>query len=150
MHRVTITIDDELMNVIDGFMRERGYQNRSEAIRDLTRAGITQQNDLSDQNGDCVAAVVYVYDHDARDLPKRLARTFHHHHDLSLSTLHVHLDHSTCLEVTMLRGPADQVRQCADHVIAERGVRHGRIVIVPISADSAGSHHSHPHSPGDH
>jgi CopG family nickel-responsive transcriptional regulator len=132
MQRITVTLDDDLMAAIDGFMAERDYQNRSEAIRDLARAGLTQQDDLADRQQDCVAAVVYVYDHEARELSKRLTRTFHDHHDLSLATFHVHLDRNTCMEVTMLRGLGGEVRHCAEHVISERGVRHGRVVMIPI------------------
>src|ERR1044071_9642946 len=131
MQRVTITIDDELMTELDRIIEARGYQNRSEAIRDLARAGIRQAAETIDQSRDCVAALVYVYDHHARQLSKRLAYTFHNHHELSLASMHAHLDHDSCMEVTILRGKADQVQQFGEHVIAERGGRHGRIVLVP-------------------
>ena len=68
-------------------------------------------------------ALVYVYDHAARDLSKRLVQNFHGHHDLSLATLHVHLDDDSCMEVTALKGAAGDVQHFADHIIAERGVR---------------------------
>jgi CopG family nickel-responsive transcriptional regulator len=80
-----------------------------------------------------VAALVYVYDHTRRDLPNRLANEFHDHHDLAVSTLHVHLDAQSCLEVAVLKGPAGAVRHMADHVTAERGVRHGQLVLLPTS-----------------
>jgi CopG family nickel-responsive transcriptional regulator len=75
--------------------------------------------------------VVYIYDHAARELPKRLTEAFHDHHELSLSSLHVHLDHDSCMEVTVLKGKTGAVQRFADHVIAERGVRHGRVVLMP-------------------
>jgi CopG family nickel-responsive transcriptional regulator len=131
MQRVTITIDDELMGELDRIIASRGYQNRSEAIRDLARAGIREAAQTLDANRDCVAAVVYVYDHAARELPKRLTEAFHHHHELSLSSLHVHLDHDHCMEVTVLKGKTGAVQHFAEHVIAERGVRHGRVVLMP-------------------
>ncbi len=95
-----------------------------------------------------MAALVYMYDHEARELPKRLTRDFHDRHDLAHTTLHVHLDHDSCLEVTVLKGRGSDVQQFADHVIAERGVRHGHVVYLP--ADGAHSHgrgesHSHTH-----
>jgi CopG family nickel-responsive transcriptional regulator len=88
-----------------------------------------------------VAALVYVYDHGARQLSKRLADTFHDHHELSLASMHAHLDHDNCMEVTILRGKAHKVQHFAEHVIAERGVRHGRIVLVPT--DVLGKPHQH-------
>ena len=131
MQRVTITIDDELMLELDRIIAARGYQNRSEAIRDLARAGIRQAAETLDKQRDCVAALVYVYDHNARQLAKRLADTFHDHHELSLASMHAHLDYDSCMEVTILRGRTDKVQHFAEHVIAERGVRHGRMVLVP-------------------
>ena len=134
MQRVTITIDDELMTELDRIIAARGYQNRSEAIRDLARAGIREAGQTLDAKRDCVAAVVYIYDHAARELPKRLTETFHDHHELSLSSLHVHLDHDSCMEVTVLKGKTGAVQHFAEHVIAERGVRHGRVVLMPTGA----------------
>ena len=60
MQRLTITIDDDLVAEIDGFIEARGYANRSEAIRDLVRSGL-QQADLESARGrDCVATLSYV------------------------------------------------------------------------------------------
>src|SRR5204863_9630781 len=108
------TIDDDLMAELDRIIEARGYQNRSEAIRDLARAGIREAAQTLDANRDCVAAVVYVYDHAARELPKRLTEAFHDHHELSLSSLHVHLDHDHCMGVTVLKGKPGPVRHCAE------------------------------------
>jgi len=153
MQRITITLDDDLMADLDRVMAARGYQNRSEAIRDLARAGLQQAAQDAGASRDCVAALAYVYDHSARDLARRLVHAFHEHHDLSLATLHVHLDHASCMEVTVLKGRTRDVQTFADHVIAERGVRHGRVFIVPVElgnevhahADAPAHRHSHAH-----
>jgi CopG family nickel-responsive transcriptional regulator len=150
MQRVTITLDDALMDELDAIIAARGYQNRSEAIRDLARAGIREAaEDVSSQRRDCVAALVYTYDHAARQLSKRLTSAYHEHHELSLASLHVHLDHDTCLEVTVLRGKADDVQHFGEHVIAERGVRHGKIVRMPFEPAGARPQTSHGHD-GEH
>jgi len=141
MQRTTITLDDDLMARLDEFMGERGYANRSEAIRDLVRGGLEQSTVQAEGERQCLGAAIYVYEHEARELSRRLTRAAHEHHDLSLATLHVHLDHETCMEVTVLRGSASEVRHFADHVIAERGVRYGRLVLVPV--DQRTETHSH-------
>ncbi|WP_084800897.1 nickel-responsive transcriptional regulator NikR [Bradyrhizobium sp. Tv2a-2] len=132
MHRVTITIDDDFYAELDRFMNTRGYENRSEAIRDLARSGLQQAAMEVGGTHPCVAALVYVYDHGERELPKRLTRDFHDHHDLAQATLHVHLDQERCMEVTVLKGRGSDVQHLADHVIAERGVRHGHVVYLPL------------------
>src|SRR5258707_1639195 len=141
MQRVTIAIDDDLVAEIDAFMAGRGYANRSEAIRDLARSGLAQSNLEVAHDRNCVATLSSVYDHAARELPKRLTQDFHAHHGIAQATLHVHLDHDSCLEVTVLRGRSAEVKAFADHVIAERGVRHAHIVYMPADAGS------HPHDP---
>ena len=148
MQRITITLDDELMEELDAMIAAHGYQNRSEAIRDFARAGMQQAAHDKSKSGECVAALVYVYDHAARDLSRKLVDTYHHHHDLALATLHVHLDDDHCMEVTALRGPGAEVQHFADHIIAERGVKYGRVVIIPTGdkrtpATRKRSGHSH-------
>ncbi len=142
MQRVTIVLDDDLAEEIDRLAGKRDYQNRSEAIRDLARGGLRQIAEENDAGaGDCVAALVYVYEHEARGLSHRLTKLFHDHHDLTVSAMHVHLDHGDCLEVNVLKGAVREVRRLAEHVIAERGVRHGRIVMVP--AEIVPERHAH-------
>ena len=131
LQRITITLDDDLMDDLDRMIAEHGYQNRSEAIRDFTRAGMQQAAQKMGKAGECVAALVYVYDHAARDLSRRLIENYHRHHNLSLATLHVHLDDDNCMEVTALCGASAEVQHFADHVIAERGVKYGRVVMIP-------------------
>jgi CopG family nickel-responsive transcriptional regulator len=146
MQRITITVDDELVAAIDRVIAACGYQNRSEAIRDLARAGITQLQEQSDNPQSGVAALVYVYDHQERALARRLTGSFHEHHDLSVATMHVHLDHDSCMEIAVLRGAMRDVRQFARHVVSERGVRHGRLVTVPVEFEN--QMHAHGAEPG--
>ena len=151
MQRVTVTLDDELIVELDRFMKGRGYHNRSAAIRDLARAGMQQARGEASDDGDCVAALVYVYDHTVRELAKRLADAHHSHHDLSVAAMQVHLDHASCMEVALLRGRMREVHHFAEHVIAERGVRHGRLVAVPVDVKQETHAHGedeakrHPH-----
>lgn len=148
MQRVTVTLDEDLLADVDRLIAKRGYQNRSEAIRDLARAGLAEAEQDTGGAGECVAALVYVYDHAARDLASRLTEGYHHHHDMALATLHVHLDEHNCLELTALRGSNADVQHFADHVIAERGVRYGRVITIPTKPDKkpgkkAGHAHRH-------
>src|SRR5262245_12219004 len=151
MQRITITIDNELAQEIDKLAKSRGYQNRSEAMRDLLRAGIVQTEPGVRASRYCVGTLTYVYKQGTRDLPKRLVDAFRAHHDLSIATMRVPLDHESCMEVSLLKGATDRVKHFAQGVIAERGVRHGRIVLVPADIDEqrhahgAGEPHRHQH-----
>lgn len=147
MERFTISLDDKLAGEFDRLIRERGYQNRSEAVRDLLRGKLDSLRIQEAQAPFCVASLSYVYNHHERDLAERLTGLQHRHHDLVVATTHVHLDHDNCLETMMLRGATEVVRRFADALMAERGVRHGQINLVPVDVDAGHGHvHSHPKS----
>ena len=133
--RVTITLDDETAAALDGFMARRGYENRSEAMRDLIHGGLARaaEEDGTNRHDPCVAVVSFLYDHAERELGRRLLQAQHAHHHLGLATMHAHLDHHLCAEVALLRGPAAEVRGFAEEMIAERGVRMGRINLMPLA-----------------
>lgn len=138
MQRVTVTIDEELMSALDRYMEAGGHQNRSEAVRDLVRAGLLKEPKTDDGGRACVAALVYVYDHETRQLSKKLVHDHHTHAEMSIATLHVHLDAASCLEVSLLKGQKSEVEHFASHLIGERGVRYGQLVVVPAEPEEDG------------
>ncbi|RYF76830.1 MAG: nickel-responsive transcriptional regulator NikR [Comamonadaceae bacterium] len=146
MQRFTISLDDELATQFDGLIARKGYVNRSEAVRDLIRAGLGLASLAADGPPKakpwCVACVSYVYDHHDRTATARLADLQHDHHDLVITSLHTPLDHDDRLETVVLRGPLASVRACAEKMIAMRGVRHGHMHIVPLD-EAAGGRHVH-------
>jgi CopG family nickel-responsive transcriptional regulator len=122
MERLTISMSDEFASELALFMATNHYDNRSEAVRDLARRGLRQARLHDGVTGECVATLSYVFDHHTRELAKRLTDTHHAHHELQVATMHVHLDHQSCLELAVLRGDASAVREFSKAVIAERGV----------------------------
>lgn len=140
--RITITLDDDTVTALDSFMAQRGYANRSEAMRDLLHGGLARSaEEAGDAAGDCVAVASFVYDHAERELGRRLLDAQHAHHDISVATLHAHLDAHHCVEVALLRGPAKSVRPFAESLIAERGVRLGRLNLMPAPGRKRRGHH---------
>ena len=133
MQRITITIDDDLLAGVDRLMEQRGYASRSEAMRDILRDRLDREA-LSTPGTPCLAALSYVYDHETRALAQRLVQAQHDRHDLTIASLHVHVDHDACLEVAVLRGPAADITQLADTLTAQRGVRHASLHMVPLTA----------------
>jgi len=147
MERFTISLDESLAQEFDSLLRERGYANRSEAVRDMLRREL-EANRLEHQDAPyCIASLSYVYNHHERRLSERLTDLQHHAHDLVVSSMHVHLDHDNCLETLFLRGATGDVRALAEKISAERGVRHGQINLVPVEVEGSHEHvHHHVHS----
>jgi len=125
--RFGISMDDQLLEQFDRLLERRGHANRSEGIRDLVRNALVEDQ-WARGNHETIGTITLVYDHHVRDLSERLTQHQHDHHDAIVSALHVHLDHSHCLEVIVIRGRAKKVRKLADGLIGTKGVKHGRLV----------------------
>ncbi|NVK18519.1 MAG: nickel-responsive transcriptional regulator NikR [Methylocystaceae bacterium] len=132
MERVTITIEDDLLEKFDQLIELKGYKNRSEGIRDALRNLIAEQEVDSNEEANCVGCVVYMYNHKERTLSSRLVEEHHHHHDIPAATLHLHVDSENCLETTVLKGQVKEVRDMANRITSQTGVKHGWLHVVPL------------------
>lgn len=126
--RTGVALDSDLLKRFDRFIRGEGYENRSEAIRDLIRDRL---NEASLESGDVfvVGAVTLIYDHHSRLLPDKLMELQHEYHAVIISTVHSHLDHDMCLEVVVVKGRIKQVQELGSRLIGLKGVQHGKLVM---------------------
>jgi len=147
MERITISLEDELAAQFQTHIDEHGYKNRSEAVRDLIREKLENKR-LEQTEGMCIGTLTYLYDHHERELAKRLTRAHHHHDHLSISTLHVHLDHDNCMETVVVQEKIKEVQQFASHVITQSGVRHGKLYLIPVAMEEG--QHDHGNNPDEY
>ncbi len=142
--RFGVAMDADLLSRFDERLSARGYGTRSEALRDLVRAWLS--DDHVHGGGMVVATLTLVYDHHVRELSEKLTEMQHALGEHVVSTLHVHLDHDHCMEVIVLRGPANLIQQAADQILATKGVEHGKLVATALPSAAGHSHdHGHDH-----
>ena len=126
--RTGVSIESDLLEKFDKLIAKRGYQNRSEALRDLIRDTLVAEEVSG--NRPVVATLSMIYDHHKPELSQRLNEAQHHHHGNVLAATHVHLDDENCFEVVIMKGPAGEVRHMADHMLSLKGVKHGKLVMT--------------------
>jgi CopG family nickel-responsive transcriptional regulator len=125
IERIGVSLDKNLLSLFDKLIAKQGYQNRSEAIRDLIRRRLSGDQ-LQDPKADAVGAVFLVYNHNSTKLMQKLTELQHSHLLHAISSLHVHLDEHDCLEVIILRGQVGQINKMADTLLSMKGVKLGR------------------------
>lgn len=125
--RASLSIERDLMERFDRFVQESGHQNRSEAVRDLIRARLVEDS-WDDGPDDAVATVTLLYDHSQRRLSRQIEEHGHVHHDVVISSMHIHVSADACLEVVVLRGRPAEIKHVANHLIGLPGVLHGQAV----------------------
>ena len=134
--RFGVSIGESLLEKFDALISEKGYTNRSEAIRDLIRNSLIESEYDSKINAaTAIGTITIVYDHHTREISDRLTNIAHKTHDLVISSMHVHLTHASCLEVIVVKGPGEHIRRFADAVISTRGVMHGKLTVTGLVED---------------
>lgn len=125
--RFSIAMPEELLMQFDNLVARRGTaKNRSEVIRDLVRDSLVDE-EWEDPNAEIVGTLTLVFNHHSSDLQRKLDTIQHTHHDMIISSMHVHLDSHNCLEVIVMRGSSKTIREIADSILGVKGVKHGRL-----------------------
>lgn len=131
--RFGVSIDEGLLKEFDGYIERKRYTNRSEALRDLIRNHLVEEE--WDDNKETVGTITIVYDHHVPELMERLTDLQHEYNEVIQSTLHIHLDHHRCLEVLVVRGASKLIQEVANGLIATKGVKHGKLTATTTGQD---------------
>jgi CopG family transcriptional regulator, nickel-responsive regulator len=127
-------MDSRLLKQFDKYITEKGYENRSEAIRDLIRNNLVEK-EWKVGTGEVVGTITIIYNHHKRELQDILTNIQHKYHTSMISTLHVHLDSHNCLEVLVVKGTAKAIKIIADRLIGTKGVKHGKLTTTTMGKD---------------
>ena len=126
--RFGVSLPKYLIEQFDKHIHDKNYSNRSEAIRDLIRQVLIEED--IEQDGEVIGALHLLYNHHKRELSDQITSIQHDLHDLIISSTHVHLDHDNCLEVILLRGQSRELRALANKLLALKGVNHGQLYLT--------------------
>jgi CopG family transcriptional regulator, nickel-responsive regulator len=127
--RFSVSLEADLLEQFDRYCKEGKFATRSEAIRQLLHETLTAHAWAADVR-DAAATLTLVYDHHKTNLTDRLLDLQHRQADLVVSTMHVHLDHDTCLEVIVLRGRAGALQEIASELRGLKGIHKGQLVLA--------------------
>ena len=127
--RFGVSMDPELLDKFDKLIGQKGYANRSEAVRDLVRDHLVEK-EWEKATGEVVGTVTLVYDHHVHDLSDKLTDLQHGYFKNIISATHIHLDAHNCLEVLVVRGKNKDVKYIADRLISTKGVKHGQLAMT--------------------
>jgi CopG family nickel-responsive transcriptional regulator len=132
--RFGVSLESMLLEKFDRLNSQKGYKNRSEAIRDLIREKLVSEEWGSSEH-ETVGVFSLVYDHHQRELNKILNHIQHQYLEVIVSSTHVHIDHHNCLEVIILRGKTDVIKKITDQLASTRGVKHGKLIMTSTGSD---------------
>lgn len=120
--RLSISLEESLCEKLEKLVKDSGYVNRSEYIRDMIRNRIVESQ--WDEASEVVATITLVYNHAQRELSEKLTDIQHKSHHHVLASTHIHLSHEICAEMIMVKGEASGIRALADCLRSQKGVLH--------------------------
>ncbi len=123
--RFGVSIDKELLEKYDAKIKLENYSNRSNAIADLIRKELIEQE--WQENKIITGVITIVFDHHKRDLVNNLTNIQHEHHDLIISSQHIHLDHDYCFEIIVVKGKPKELKNLCSKLKAAKGVKHANL-----------------------
>jgi len=124
--RFTVSLEKDLLDEFDDVIQQRSYSNRSEAIRDLIRQNLIDQE--WESGTEVIGNITMIYNHHERELARDLTHTQHDFNDVVISTQHIHIDHENCLEVIIVRGNVEEVTTLYNTLKATDGVKQCKLV----------------------
>jgi len=129
--RTGISLEAEMLEEFDRWIKSKKFPNRSEGIRYLIREKLDQETLLAQKESLVVGSLTYIFDHHSFDCALKLTEVQHEFNHLIISTMHAHITHDICLETIFLKGRQDEVKKLADGILALKGVQKGQLYLVP-------------------
>ena len=130
--RFGVSMEERLIKKFDNFIKSKNYSNRSEAIRDMIRIKLVENEWAS--FGEVACGIVMVYDHHKRELVNKMLDIQHDYSNIIISSQHVHLDHDNCLEIVAVKGNVKEVEKLSDKLSSIKGVKHCSIAKTAVGA----------------
>ena len=135
--RIGVSLEPELLKAFDESISKKGYVSRSEAIRDLVRDSLAE-NEWKNDDEWMVGTVVMVYDHHTTAIGDKLTEVQHQHGHMVTTSVHIHLDHDKCMEILICEGKLGDLKAFANEITSMKGVLRGRLT---MAAPSTGNIH---------
>jgi CopG family nickel-responsive transcriptional regulator len=109
---ISVSVPEKLLERVENSIREQGFANRSEIIRQALRTFIMESRSLRELEGEIAASITIIY---KRGVKKgQISEIQHSFGDIISTFLHAHIEEDYCLEVIVVKGEADTIRKLVD------------------------------------
>lgn len=128
--RFGVSLEDDILSLLDEYVVKHKFPNRSQALRKIIKDFIVSQK--INENKIVAGALIILYDHHKRLLVNKLLNVQHNFNDIILATQHIHISHDLCLEIIALKGEAKKLIELSENIISIKGIKHGKVVMTDI------------------
>jgi len=109
---ISVSVPEKLLERVEKSIKEQGFANRSEIIRQALRTYITEARSLRELEGEIAASITIIYKRGAKN--GQISEIQHSFGDIISTFLHAHIEEDYCLEVIVVKGEADNIRKLVE------------------------------------
>lgn len=128
IRRFSISVEDDVLKLVDDQVRQGFYPNRSDAVRAMIRAQAVRQEFKA--RHEVIGILGVVYDHHKPNLVNKMLHTQHDTKAEILGSQHQHLDHHHCLESILVRGKAKDLEKFQKSIQSIRGIKYASLLVI--------------------
>jgi CopG family nickel-responsive transcriptional regulator len=127
--RISISLPAKLASALDKMVESRGFQNRSQAVAEMIETTIITHQQ---QDDDAIMAgtITLFYDTAKPGLLQKLADIEREHVKECISSQHVLLEGHYIMEVLLVQGPVNRLRDLTNRMLACKGVSSGGLTLT--------------------
>ncbi|MDR2679808.1 MAG: nickel-responsive transcriptional regulator NikR [Tannerella sp.] len=127
LKRFGVSLEEDVLEALDQFVKDNGFANRSQAIRFLVEKNIAEKKW---QCGNIVAGtVIIMYNQSKKEISLRIAEIQQQYQDVILSSSQYYLNEDFCLHLATVTGVAHRLTELSDRLITIKGIKHGKLVM---------------------
>ena len=109
---ISVSVPEKLLERVENSIREQGFANRSEIVRQALRTFIMESRSLRELEGEIAASITIIYERGAKK--GQISEIQHSFGDIISTFLHAHIEEDYCLEVIVVKGEADTIRKLVE------------------------------------
>ncbi|HUV62164.1 MAG TPA: ribbon-helix-helix protein, CopG family, partial [Thermoplasmata archaeon] len=121
---VSLSIPEELLGRFDEVLRSKGFNSRSDAMREAIRSFVDEA-EWESLDGENQLVITAIYNEHG---PRGELSVLQHRYEEIQMMLHLHLERGQCMELIIARGPNNVLREILGKVRKIRGVRSIRFI----------------------
>lgn len=130
--RISMSLDPKLLEDFDEVLHDRGYKSRSKGIRDALKDYILRHQWMNVMEGDRIGIIAVIYDHHSIGVMEDLTNVQHEYRQHINAVMHVHMTETQCLEVIVVKGDVNYIRELTEKIMSLRGVEHVKLTSTGI------------------
>ncbi|MDR1202654.1 MAG: nickel-responsive transcriptional regulator NikR [Tannerellaceae bacterium] len=127
LKRFGVSLEDDLLEVLDQYVDDYGFANRSQAIRFLIKKNVTEQKWQC--NHVVTGTNIIIYEQDRKEIASKITDIQYHYTDVILASSQYYLDKTLCMHIVAVKGEAHRLTELSDQLTTIKGIKHGKLVM---------------------